>query len=86
LEQTVRATVKSSKSSLKGMQASYNVGVETLVNVLNQQQKLFDAQKQYAIDRYAFINHFLSLKQAAGTLSFNDLYAINKWLRDTVTK
>jgi outer membrane protein len=62
------------------LEASYRVGTETLVDVLNQQQKVFQAQTQYATDRYAFVNNILALKQAAGTLSFDDLCAINAWL------
>ncbi len=77
-----REAVKSNVSSLEGMEESYSVGAETLVNVLNQQQKLFLAQTQYATDRYAFVNSVLALKQAAGTLGFDDLRAINVWLRD----
>lgn len=72
--------IKSSISSLKGMEESYKVGTETLVDVLNQQQKVFQAQTQYATDRYNFVTNILSLKQAAGTLSFDDLRAINAWL------
>ncbi|HVE45112.1 MAG TPA: TolC family outer membrane protein [Gammaproteobacteria bacterium] len=75
-----KETVKSTISSLRGMEASYAVGTETLVNVLNQQQNVFQAQTRYAIDRYAFVNNVLQLKQAAGTLSFEDLQAINQWL------
>ncbi len=75
-----KEAVKSSKSSLAGMEASYRVGTEILVNVLNQQQKVLQAQTQYANDRYAFVNNILALKQAAGTLSFDDLRAINRWL------
>lgn len=77
-----REAVKSTISSLRGMEESYNVGAETLVNVLNQQQKVFEAQTQYAADRYAFVNNFLALKQAAGTLGFDDLRAVNFWLHD----
>lgn len=75
-----KQAIKSNISSLQGMEASYRVGTETIVDVLNQQQKLFQAQTQYATDRYAFVNNILLLKQAAGTLSFNDLRAINEWL------
>ncbi|RDI41495.1 TolC family outer membrane protein [Aquicella lusitana] len=75
--------IKSNISSLEGMEASYRVGTETLVNVLNQRQKLYQAQTQYATDRYAFVNNVLALKQAAGTLSFDDLRAINAWLIET---
>lgn len=76
-----KQAIKSSISSLKGLEVSYQVGTETLVDVLNQQQKVFQAQTQYATDRYQFVNNVLALKQAAGTLSFDDLRAINAWLR-----
>ena len=72
--------IKSSISSLEGMEASYQVGTETLVDVLNQQQKVYQAQTEYATDRYAYVNNILALKQAAGTLGFDDLRAINVWL------
>ncbi|EKD71569.1 MAG: hypothetical protein ACD_46C00159G0005 [uncultured bacterium] len=75
-----KQAIKSSISSLEGMEESYKVGTETLVDVLNQQQKVFEAQTQYATDRYAYVNNLLALKQAAGTLSFDDLRAINAWL------
>jgi outer membrane protein len=77
-----RQAIKSNKSSLAGMEESYRVGTETLVDVLNQQQKLFQAQTEYAKDRYAFVNNILLLKQAAGTLSFDDLRGINVWLAE----
>lgn len=77
-----KQAVKSTISSLDGLEASYRVGTETLVDVLNQQQKVFQAQTQYATDRYAFVNNVLALKQAAGTLSFADLCGINVWLTD----
>ncbi len=73
-------TIKSTISSLHGLEASYQAGIETLVNVLSQQEKVYQAQTQYATDRYAFITNLLTLKQSAGTLSFNDLRAVNNWL------
>jgi outer membrane protein len=72
-----KQSIKSNQSSVAGMEANYQVGTETLVNVLNQRQKLFQAQTQYAADRYAYINSILALKQAAGTLSVEDLRALN---------
>ncbi len=77
-----RETIKSTISSLEGLEASYQVGTETLVNVLSQQQKVFQAQVAYATDRYAYVNNLLILKQGAGTLSFGDLRAINAWLSE----
>ena len=72
--------IKSSISSLKGLEASYQVGTGTLVDVLNQRQSLLNNEKNYAEDRYGYINNLLTLKKAAGTLSTNDLQAINSWL------
>jgi outer membrane protein len=77
-----KQAIKSNVSSLRGMEVSYKVGTETLVNVLDQQQKLFLAQTQYATDRYAFVNNILLLKEAAGTLNFDDLRTLNIWLVD----
>jgi len=75
-----KEAIKSTISSLNGLEASYRVGTETLVDVLNQQQNVYKAQTQYATDRYAFVTNILTLKQAAGTLSYDDLRAVNAWL------
>ncbi len=75
-----RQAIKSSISSLKGLEEGYRVGTQTLIDVLNQQRNVFLAEVQYANDRYAYVNNLLSLKQAAGTLGINDLRAINEWL------
>lgn len=75
-----KLAVKSTQSSYEGLDAQYRVGTATLVDVLNQQEKVLSAQQQYAADRYAYINSLLTLKQAAGTLSPADLQAINCWL------
>ncbi|MHB1948947.1 MAG: TolC family outer membrane protein [Gammaproteobacteria bacterium] len=78
--QADRLTIKSGKSSLEGLRAAYQVGTETLVDVLNQQRLLVQSQQTYANDRFAYVNNLLALKAAAGTLSYQDLEAINSWL------
>ena len=75
-----KKAIKSARSSYKGLEAGYHVGTQTLVNVLTQQQEVLQAELRYAMDRYAYVNHFLALKQAAGTLSPDDLAGINAWL------
>jgi outer membrane protein len=75
-----RKNIQSSISSYEGMETGYMVGTQTLVNLLDQQQKVFNAKQQYASDRYVYVNSLLALKQATGTLSPNDLRAINNWL------
>lgn len=75
-----KQTIKSSYSALEGMRAGYMVGTEILVNVLDQQQKVFFAKLQYARDRYDYVNNLLALKQQTGTLCPDDLRSINSWL------
>jgi outer membrane protein len=72
--------IVSNKSSLEGTQESYKVGIRTIIDVLNAQQSLYEAQSNYAIDRYDYINSMISLKQATGILSEKDLIEINQWL------
>lgn len=78
-----KGAIRSGVSSLKGMRAGYHVGTETLVNVLNQQEKLLEAETQYTVDRFAYINSLLALKQAAGTLGIKDIEDISHWLADS---
>lgn len=80
--QADKQAIKSTISSLEGLRSGFHVGTQTLVDVLNQQQKVYQAQTQYAADRYAYVNNLLLLKQAAGTLSEQDLQAINAWLTE----
>jgi outer membrane protein len=81
-----KQTIKSSQSALDGMNEAYLAGTETLVNVLTQQQNAFQAEKNYATDRYQYVVNLLALKQAAGTLGQQDLAAVNAWLEDQSTQ
>lgn len=75
-EQIINSSVK----SLQGTIDRYNEGIETLLDVLNREEKLYQAQVSYASDRYDLVNNILLLKEAAGTLNFEDLRAVNSWL------
>ncbi len=78
-----RQTVISQKNSLESTEAQFEVGTRTMVDVVNAQQRLFDAQRQLASDQYGFINAILQLKYMAGTLNVNDIEQINSWLETT---
>jgi outer membrane protein len=75
-----KSSVQSNTQALKGLQAGYKVGTQTMVDVLNQQSLLFQAQQNYATDRYSYVDNLVSLKYDAGTLSAEDIAAINGWL------
>ena len=49
--------------------------------MLDAQQEVFRARRDYAAARYSYILNILQLKQAAGTLSPDDLTEVNGWLQ-----
>lgn len=78
-----KQTVISQKNSLESTEAQFEVGTRTMVDVVNAQQKLFEAQEQLARDQYNLINSVLTLKYLAGTLNVNDIELVNSWLATT---
>lgn len=78
-----KQTVISQKNSLESTEAQFQVGTRTMVDVVNAQQKLFEAQQQLASDQYGLINAILFLKSLAGSLNVNDLEEVNSWLATT---
>ena len=78
-----RQTVVSQQNSLESTEAQFQVGTRTMVDVVNAQQRLFEAQEQLATDQYGLVNAILNLKYLAGTLSVTDIEEINSWLNTT---
>jgi len=72
----------SSETALKATQKGFEVGTRTSVDVVNAQRDLLSAQRDYSNVRYDYVVSTLLLKQAAGSLSQEDLVGINKWLRN----
>ncbi len=75
-----RQSIKSAQSALESTEAGYKVGTQTIIDVLNEQQVLFENQTTYAQDRFSYLNTTLSLKQNTGMLKPQDLQEINQWL------
>ncbi|HSJ99100.1 MAG TPA: hypothetical protein VLC53_18635, partial [Myxococcota bacterium] len=55
-------------------------GTRTVIDVLLNQQTLFNAQREYALARYNFLQNRLLLEQAAGTLDVADVQEVNRLL------
>jgi len=72
--------VISSQSALDAVDAGFQVGTRTSVDVLDAQRDLFQAQNDLAAARYDYIRNALKLRLAAGTLVAADLDVINGWL------
>jgi outer membrane protein len=72
--------VVSAESALKATEAGFEVGTRTIVDVLQSTRNLFDARRNLSKARYDYILSVLALKQAAGTLTEEDLFTVNKAL------
>jgi outer membrane protein len=68
-----KQSIISSKSSLDATQAGYEVGTRNVVDVLNAQNTLFSAERDYANSRYDYILNLLRLKEQSGLLSPEDV-------------
>ncbi|MDP1602921.1 MAG: TolC family outer membrane protein [Legionella sp.] len=78
-----RQTVVSRVNSLESTEAQFQVGTRTMVDVVNAQQRLFEAQRELANDQYNLIYSLLNLKYLAGSLNANDIEEVNSWLATT---
>jgi outer membrane protein len=78
--QALRQAVQSSRTALEATEAGFEVGTRTIVQVLDQQFLLYDNIVRYYRARYDYILNFMRLKQAAGTLTVQDLEALEPFL------
>ncbi|MCP5157973.1 MAG: TolC family outer membrane protein [Gammaproteobacteria bacterium] len=70
----------STRSALEATQAGYEVGTRTIVDVLNAERDVYRAERDYAASRYSYVVNVLTLRQAAGRLTEEDVVEINGWL------
>lgn len=75
-----KQSIVSSRSALDATQAGYEVGTRNVVDVLNAQNTLFAAQRDYANSRYDYVLDMLRLKEQAGLLSPEDVYRLDEAL------
>lgn len=75
--QARRQSIISTQSALDATQAGYEVGTRNVVDVLNAQNTLFIAQRDYYNSRYDYIANMLRLKEQAGILSPEDVYQLD---------
>ena len=78
--QALMQAVVSTQAALEAIEAGFQVGTRTSVDVLNAQRDLFRAKRDFSESRYDYILDILRLKQAAGILSEDDLTEVNGWL------
>ena len=68
------------QSAYDASQVGLEVGTRTVIDVLLNQQNLFNAQQAYSQAKYNYLQSRLLLEQAAGTLDIGDVQDINRLL------
>ncbi|WP_298186779.1 TolC family outer membrane protein [uncultured Pseudomonas sp.] len=79
--QARKQSIISNQSALEATEIGYQVGTRNIVDVLDAQRQLYSSVRNYNNARYDYILNNLRLKQAAGTLSPDDLSALEQYLK-----
>jgi outer membrane protein len=79
--QARKQSIISNQSALEATEIGYQVGTRNIVDVLDAQRQLYSSVRNYNNARYDYILNNLRLKQAAGTLSPDDLAALEQYLK-----
>lgn len=73
-------SIISSQSAVEATQIGFEAGTKDIVDVLDAQQRLYDAVRNYNNARYAYVIDVLNLKLYVGTLSPADLQELEAYL------
>jgi outer membrane protein len=79
--QSGKAAVDSGQKALDATRAGFNVGTETIIDVLNAIQTLTSAENTYSQARHQMVLDKLNLKYSVGTVEYKDLEAANALLQ-----
>jgi outer membrane protein len=77
--------VVSNQSSLDAMEAGYQVGTRTILDVLTATTDLYQSKQRLADARYDYLINQLNIQSAVGTLNMSDLTSLNQVLGKPVT-
>lgn len=75
-----KQSIVSAQSALDATRAGYDVGTRNIVDVLDAEQRLYQAKFAHASARYQYIIDMLRLLQTAGTLTVDNLLKLNQFL------
>lgn len=76
-----KASVESGQKALEATRAGFDVGTQTMLNVLNAIQTLTEAENSYSQSRHALVLDQLQLKEAAGSIDLKDMEMVNAMLQ-----
>ena len=75
-----KQAIISSSSAYEATNAGYEVGTRDLVDVLNAQRSVFQAERDHDTALYDYVINALNLKAVAGVLGEKDIAELNNWL------
>jgi len=78
--EALRESVVAQELALTGKKEGYRSGLFTILAVLDTEQELYEARRDFTLARYDYILNRLLLTQSVGALSETDLFTINQWL------
>lgn len=76
----LRHAITSAESALTAKTEGRAIGLYTTLDILDATRDLFRAKRDYSEARHLHLLSFLRLKNAAGTLSEDDVAALNQWM------
>jgi len=79
--ESAKASVESGQKALEATRAGFEVGTQTMTNVLLAIQVLTSSESSYSQARHQFILNKLLLKETAGTADLKDIETINTLLQ-----
>lgn len=77
----LKQAVKSAESALSAIKSGYKAGSRTSSDILDAQQALFKAKRDYMQEQYKYILSYLELKQLAGSISIDDVKHVSQWFK-----
>lgn len=76
-----KRAVDSSSGSLEATREGYQAGTRNIVDVLRATRSLYAAKRNLTRAKYDYLINSLRLKEAAGTLTEEDVTSVNQWLK-----
>jgi outer membrane protein len=73
-------SIRSRETALEATEEGFAVGTRNVVDVLDAENALYEARLDYANARYDHISTLFRFKQTVGSLSPEDLIALDEWL------
>lgn len=77
----LKQSIKSSETALQATEEGYKVGTRNVVDVLQAEQQLYAAQRDYANARFNYVQNLITFKQQLGTLNPEDINELDSWLK-----